>query len=153
MRREERNVYPLVFAYGSNLDVRQMRARCPSADPLEPAMLRQARLVFGGHSARWGGGVATLVPDPSSVVFGALYRLAPGDLPGLDRFEGAPFVYERVRLSLCDVYGRRRRAQAYVKLHAARARPPAPTYLMTILRAYDALGFDTAPVLRAAFGR
>ena len=146
-------MYPLVFAYGSNLDVRQMRARCPSADRLEPAMLRKARLVFGGHSARWGGGVATLVYDPASVVFGALYRLAPGDLARLDHFEGAPFVYERVRLSLCDVYGRRRRAQGYVKWRAARARPPAPTYLMTILRAYDALGFDTAPVLRAAFGR
>jgi gamma-glutamylcyclotransferase (GGCT)/AIG2-like uncharacterized protein YtfP len=146
-------VYPLVFAYGSNLDVRQMRARCPSAEPLEAAMLRQARLVFGGHSARWGGGVATLVRDPSSVVFGALYRVEPADLARLDAFEGAPFVYERVRLSLCDVYGRRRRAQAYLKVRAGRAQAPAPKYLMTILRAYDALGFDAAPVLRAAFGR
>jgi gamma-glutamylcyclotransferase (GGCT)/AIG2-like uncharacterized protein YtfP len=142
---------PLAWAYGSNLQVAQMRARCPSAELLEPAVLRQARLVFRGYSARWGGAVATLVWDPASVVYGALYRLEPADLARLDVFEGAPFVYERIRVSLCDVYGRRRRAQAYVRTKGGRARAPAPRYLTTILRAYDALGFDAAPVLRAAF--
>ena len=142
---------PLAFAYGSNLEVTQMRARCPSAERLEPAMLRQARLVFRGYSTRWGRAVATLVWDPASVVYGALYRLEPADLARLDAFEGAPFVYQRMRVSLCDVYGRRRRAQAYIRKKGGRARAPAPQYLTTILRAYDALGFDTAPVLRAAF--
>ncbi|MGO8992059.1 MAG: gamma-glutamylcyclotransferase family protein [Polyangiaceae bacterium] len=142
---------PLAWAYGSNLDVAQMRARCPSARLLEPAMLRHARLVFRGHSKRWGGAVATVVWDPSSVVYGALYRLELADLARLDAFEGVPFVYARVRVSLCDVYGRRRRAQAYVRARGGRCRAPSPDYLLTILRAYEALGFDLAPLLRAAF--
>ncbi len=143
---------PLAWAYGSNLDVAQMRARCPSARLLEPAVLRHARLVFRGRSTRWGGGgVASVVWDPASAVYGALYRLELADLARLDAFEGAPLVYERVRVSLCDVYGRRRRAQAYVRASGGRCRAPSPDYLLTMLRAYDALGFDPAPLLRAAF--
>lgn len=143
---------PLAFAYGSNLDAAQMKRRCPTAVLLEPALLRSVRLVFCGRSTRWGGGgVASLVRDPTSVVYGAIYRLEPHDLARLDAFEGAPIVYERIRVSLCDVYGRRRRAQAYVLARRSRPRAPSPDYLLTILRAYGALGFDAAPVLRAAF--
>ena len=51
------------FAYGSNLDAAQMRARCPSAKLLGAAILDGYRLGFAGQSAAWGGGVATVVRD------------------------------------------------------------------------------------------
>jgi gamma-glutamylcyclotransferase len=132
------------------MDARQMRARCPSAEPLETAVLRGFRLVFSGHSVHWGGAVATLVRDPRATVCGRIYRVSLCDLRRLDRFEGTPFVYRRVRVSLRDAHGRRRRAQAYL-LSGRPRRAPAPNYLLTILGAYNALGFDTAPLLRAAF--
>jgi gamma-glutamylcyclotransferase len=144
-------LYPLHFAYGSNLDVGRMRARCPSAEPLETAVLQGYRLAFRGYSPRWGGAVATLVEAPRATVSGVLYRLPPGELARLDRFEGAPAVYRRIRLSLRDECGHRRRAQAYVLTPGRAFRSPASTYLLTILGAYNALGFDATPLLRAAF--
>src|SRR5690242_17987929 len=107
-------MYPLTFAYGSNLDLAQMRARCPRAERIETAVLRGYRIAFHGHSMRWGGAVATLVRTPGATVLGVLYRLSQHDLARLDRFEGAPRVYARTRVSLRDACGRRRRAQVYL---------------------------------------
>ena len=78
----------LYFAYGSNLAKAQMAGRCPSAQPLENAVLRGHGLAFTGDSTKWGGGVATVVPEASQSVWGAIYRLAPTDVATLDGCEG-----------------------------------------------------------------
>ena len=41
---------PLYFAYGSNLDAEQMKARCPTARPLRTARLADHRLGFTHYS-------------------------------------------------------------------------------------------------------
>jgi gamma-glutamylcyclotransferase len=144
-------MYPMTFSYGSNLEVRQMRRRCPGAVRLERATLRGYRLAFRGYSRTWNGAVATLVPDARGVVHGVLYRLPPRDLARLDQFEGHPRAYQRVRVSLRDQAGRRRRAQVYLMPPNRKPGAPGVQYLVMILRAYAALGFDRTPVLRAAF--
>ena len=82
---------------------------------------------------------------------GQTERIPPSDLARLDAFEGVPWAYRRRRVSLHDATGPRRRAQAYVMPLGRARRSPGSKYLLTILGAYDALGFDTAPLLRAAF--
>ena len=143
----------LYWAYGSNLDRGQMRERCPGAVAEVSAVLRGYRLAFAGFSAGWGGGVATLERDPSGRVDGILYRVTASDLVALDRFEGRPFVYERVRVSLRDALGRRRRAQTYVMPPPMEETEPSLAYLGTILHAYIRLGFDRRPLLAAAMRR
>jgi gamma-glutamylcyclotransferase len=140
----------LVFAYGSNLDCVQMRTRCASARVEARAVLPNHALAFGGRSRRWGGAVASVVPEPGSLVEGLLYRIAPPDLPRLDRHEGTPFAYERVSKLVTDETGRRRRAQLY-RQSAANFEPwlPQPEYFLVLLRAYERLGFDFEPLATA----
>ncbi len=142
----------LYFAYGSNLSEAQMLARCPGARPAGRGALRGYRLAFAGYSELWGGAVATLAPDPKGRVRGVLYELTPADLDALDRWEGHPHYYRRVRATVTD--GRRceQRVHLYVMTPERALGEPAMHYLVALLRAYVSLGFDTAALLRAAGG-
>ena len=70
----------LYFAYGSNLNLKQMLARCPTAVLVRPFVINDWRLVFRD--------VADIEPAPGSVVHGALYKVTPKDVKALDRYEG-----------------------------------------------------------------
>jgi gamma-glutamylcyclotransferase len=142
----------LYFAYGSNLNRRQMRKRCASARVEARAVLPNHALAFGGFSHRWGGAVATVLPVRGAHVEGLLYSLDPSELRSLDRHEGHPFVYKRVAMFVKDPRGRRRCAQVYVQAAVPFAEAaPAPCYARVIRRAYRRLGFDAAS-LKAAEG-
>jgi gamma-glutamylcyclotransferase (GGCT)/AIG2-like uncharacterized protein YtfP len=142
----------LYFAYGSNLSEAQMRARCPQARPGGRAALRGYRLAFAGYSALWGGAVATLAPDPKGRVRGVLYELTPSDLEALDCWEGHPHYYRRVRTSVTDGRRRNRKVQLYVMTPNRALGEPAMDYLVALLRAYVALGFEVKDLLRAVRG-
>jgi cation transport regulator ChaC len=141
----------LYFAYGSNLDTQQMRARCASARIDARAVVRNHALVFGGFSARWGGPVATLVPARGAEVEGLLYVLQPADLRSLDRHEGHPFIYARVKRFVTDEHGRRRRVEVYVQPQIS-VGPwgPPPRYVRVLRRAYKRLGFDASRLAAAS---
>jgi gamma-glutamylcyclotransferase (GGCT)/AIG2-like uncharacterized protein YtfP len=139
------------FAYGSNLDAAQMRARCPSAKLLGAAILDGYRLGFAGQSAAWGGGVATVVRDGEGRVPGLLWALCDEDLERLDRFEGHPVAYERRRLLVSVADGARRRAHVYVK-DAAEQSLPTEAYFGVLWRAYRKHGFDELALAMALGG-
>jgi gamma-glutamylcyclotransferase (GGCT)/AIG2-like uncharacterized protein YtfP len=139
----------LYFAYGSNLDETQMRARCPGSKRVARAVLRKHALLFAGWSERWGGSVASVQRAPGSEVEGLLYDLEASDLEALDRIEGCPWVYDRAVRQVIDEQGRRRRAQVYF-LPDADPGPPSSEYLGVIQRAYRRLGFDETELLRVA---
>ncbi|HEU4406820.1 MAG TPA: gamma-glutamylcyclotransferase family protein [Polyangiaceae bacterium] len=143
----------LVFAFGSNLDGAQMRARCPSARAVGRARLEGHALAFGGFSARWGGAVASVVRRRGQAVEGLLYALSKADLRALDGFEGTPWVYERVARLVTTEGGTRRRAFVYVLRALGPApRRPAPRYLAAVRLAYARLRLDPGPLVRAAGG-
>ena len=141
------------FAYGSNLDERQMHQRCPEAVLLGRATLDNHALVFGGYSARWDSAVASLVATPGARVEGVLYRLTDDDFARLDRFEGNPTVYERVVKAVVDERGRERRAHVY-RQRAKELEPWAPgdRYFRVLWQAYQRLGFDQHRLVAAAEG-
>ena len=143
---------PLYFAYGSNMNLGQMRYRCPGAELEGRATLRGYRLAFGGRSRTWGGAVATIVRDRASEVDGILYRLPRADLECLDRFEGHPCVYVRAPLRVRDEHGRRRQAQVYALPEVYGHGSPGPEYLGVLWLAYDRHGFDSGALVSAALG-
>ena len=143
----------LYFAYGSNLDHAQMRARCPTAKREARATLRGYALTFGGFSHRWNGAVASVRRARGSEVAGLLYAIEHDALRLLDRFEGYPFSYERVIRYVVDEDGRRRRAQVYLQPEDGfEPWSPSPEYLAVIARAYRRLGFSRRSLAEAAFG-
>jgi gamma-glutamylcyclotransferase (GGCT)/AIG2-like uncharacterized protein YtfP len=140
----------LYFAYGSNLDDDQMRARCASARIEARAKLPNHVLAFGGFSHRWGGAVASVVRAPRAHVEGLLYRITAADLRALDRHEGHPFAYERVWNVVDDERGQRRRVQLYRQPEEGfEPWVPQPRYFRMLWRAYDRLGFDVTPLAAA----
>jgi hypothetical protein len=125
--------HDVYFAYGSNMDRAQMRARCPESSWVGWGFLLNYRLEYVGMSQRWGGGVATVVPHRGERVPGFLYFVTPRDLASLDRFEGVPRIYDRkiVSVKLGDQPGTTK-AVTYHCVDGAVHRPPSPSYLAII---------------------
>ena len=77
------------FAYGSNMDPRQMKMRCPSSRFNCVALLPDHKLSFTLRSNRRRCGVANIVPSVGNKVFGVLYRInGSRDWKVLDAAEG-----------------------------------------------------------------
>ncbi len=76
------------FAYGSNLLAAWLRrpSRCPSAAPIGPAVLSGHRLVWNKPGADGSAKLNIALHQPSQV-WGALYRVADEDRPGLTASE------------------------------------------------------------------
>jgi hypothetical protein len=135
----------LYFAFGSNLDPDQMRARCPAHRVIGLAVLRDHRLIFPIFSTGWGGGVASLQLSHGKDVWGILYELGDEDLRALDGYEGfrgpgdAHNLYERepvwVELTRPEdgSVPRRVKAAAYFA-HTANPSPPTRRYMDTVIR-------------------
>lgn len=153
MRRRADGASILYFAYGSNLDERQMQHRCAGARSLEVAVLHGYTLSFDGDSRTWRGPVASLDAQSGGRVHGLLYSLEAADLRALDRFEGYPTSYTRVEVEVLGARGATRRALTYMRPPAReqfpRGAPPLP-YLELLQRAYQRLGFDLTLLTEAA---
>lgn len=78
----------LYFAYGSNMDWKQMKERCPSACFVGVAVLTDHRLEFPRASRRRRCGVAGAVPHDGSEVWGAAFEISAVDVGRLDQSEG-----------------------------------------------------------------
>jgi len=80
----------LYFAYGSNLSLEQMRERIGSKPKvISGAYLENHRLGFTLYSKlTWKGGVADIVPEVGSKVWGAIYKLTEEQLEKIDHYEG-----------------------------------------------------------------
>lgn len=87
----------LYIAYGSNLNLAQMRLRCPAAQAMRerPQWLEDARLVFRG--------VADLEFEPGSIAPVGLWRITKECERALDAYEGlSSGLYFKEPLALAD---------------------------------------------------
>lgn len=99
----------LYFAYGSNMDPRQMRHRCPEAARLGRVTLQGFRFIINSR------GVATIECNKRSKVMGVLWELGPRCEATLDRFEGIVWgFYRKERVVVCDDGGREFSALTYI---------------------------------------
>lgn len=124
----------LVFSYGSNLWSDQLRQRCPGAVEMGPATLEGWRLGWAGHSARWGGPVATVTPARGAMVRGAVVALSSDDLATLDTHEGEGVVYARLPVVVRLKTGKRE-VDAWVYVHRrqpVKGASPSPRYVARI---------------------
>jgi len=125
----------LMFAYGSNLDIAQMKRRAPDAKPLASFTLTNARLIFRG--------VADVVYDPDSEVVGGVWKISPADEAALDLYEGvASGMYRRTILPIKGFPG-----EPEVLLYQMNSEgiyPPSFGYLETIRQGYADFNLPTA---------
>jgi gamma-glutamylcyclotransferase (GGCT)/AIG2-like uncharacterized protein YtfP len=122
------------FAYASNMSAEVIDAACGANRFLAPARLPGHRLAFTRRSVLSGTGVAVVVADPGSEVWGALYELESRALERLDRKEGRGFAYRRRAVTVVAVDGTPHRAVAYsvISREPVEIRP-SPSYLQGLL--------------------
>lgn len=95
----------LYFAYGSNLNIEQMKKRCPESVGISAAVLDGWKLVERTY--------ADIEQAAGSVVNGALYEISESDLAALDCYEGFPEYYTRLEVMAADKSGRYHKAWVY----------------------------------------
>ncbi len=124
---------PLYFAYGSNLDVAAMTARCPASKPLGVARLPRHRFVVTRD------GYASVARDARATVWGLMWDIPFADMPALDRYESvAGGLYVKLMQSVLTAGGARR-----ALIYAARTsgtEQPRPGYLEGVIAAAHACG-------------
>ena len=127
------------IAYGSNLNVQQMRMRCPSARIIGTSVLEDHKLLFKGSKT---GSYLTVEKKPGS------------SEKTLDRYEGFPNFYYKKELTL-PVKGirtgkiRKRRVFVYIMYENRPIGIPSISYMQTCIQGYDDFGFDWAGLLDA----
>lgn len=132
------------LAYGSNLNVRQMKMRCPNARIIGTATIKDYRLMFKGSQT---GSYLTIEPAPGSEVPVGVWAVTAADERSLDRYEGYPSFYYKKEMSL-PIKGirsdkvRQRDAFVYIMHEDRRLGLPSDFYLMTCMEGYNNFGFD-----------
>lgn len=124
------------FAYGSNLNQRQMLERCPDSEPKFIATLPNYKLVFVGWSRQWRGGVASIRPFRGERVPGAVYEVSDRNLRRLDSYEGYPRSYTRLNVTVFDEGGEPIKAITYIKSGQSDEAQPSKEYLALIQQGY-----------------
>ena len=120
----------LYFAYGSNLDLDGMAARCLDSEPVASATVTGWELTFRG--------VADIEPRKGVLTHGALWRISRRDLERLDVYEGYPRLYRREPVTVRTQDGPFR-AIAYV-MNDDYVGLPSTAYYEVIKRGYAQWG-------------
>ena len=90
MTDEQKNT--IYFAYGSNINIEQMKHRCPTAKIIGKGILGGYRLFFKGKK---GSAYATIEENEGGRVPVLVWKLKPEDEKALDYYEGYPRFYEK----------------------------------------------------------
>jgi gamma-glutamylcyclotransferase (GGCT)/AIG2-like uncharacterized protein YtfP len=129
------------FAYGSNLNRKQMLRRCPDAKPKFKATLPDHKLIFAGRSREWqDGGVASIKLSMGKKVTGALYEISEVCRKSLDRYEGYPNVYDRITVTVFAESDKPVEAMTYIMVRQSDETQPSEEYLDAIRDGYDDWG-------------
>jgi len=95
----------LYAAFGVNLDPHRMAERAPASPMHGTGWLRGWRMTFAGEELGFGGPLPTVVEDPGSEVFVAVYDVIDIDEKRLDMWEDVEIGYwrkVRVRVDTMD---------------------------------------------------
>ena len=135
------------LAYGSNLNVEQMKYRRPGAVMVCRTFLEDYRITFRRGCST---GVANIEPRKGSRVPVGIWSITHADEKSLDRYEGFPRLYRKqsFRVKLPDL--RTVSAMAYIMTPGRSWGPPTPFYLHTIKQGYQDFHFDNRKLLYAA---
>lgn len=135
------------IAYGSNLNVQQMKDRCPGAIQIGSTVLMDYRITFRSNRKT---GVANIEPRKGSHVPVGIWSITESDECNLDRYEGYPTLYTKkiMTIKLPDL--RTVPAIVYVMTPKKAWRNPSHSYLHTIRQGYKDFGFCDRRLMYAA---
>lgn len=132
------------IAYGSNLNMRQMKFRCPGALAVGTGFIRDYELLFKGSKT---GSYLTIEEKKGSSVPVAIWKVNENHERALDRYEGYPSFYYKKEIeidfiSIIKKLPHRAKAFVYI-MHEDRCLGiPSKEYLQVCLEGYKTFGFS-----------
>jgi len=115
------------FAYGSNLNHKQMKIRCPLAKYIGQFTLYNWSLVFRG--------VADIEENKGKEVVGGLWKITKQCEIALDAYEGYPHLYGKGYME-ANVRGNIEKVMTYIMRYQDCVKPPPERYLNAIQEGY-----------------
>ena len=122
----------LYFAYGSNLNIFQMKRRCKDSKFLKKIKLKDFRLTFRSKYR-----AADIEKKNNSLVPGGLFEISKSDERKLDVYEDFPILYKKMYFKY---YGKK--VMTYIMVKITSFRYPTEGYLNTYKRAYKDCKLD-----------
>ena len=131
----------LYFAFGSNLNRKQIKRRCKNSRFISRHILKNYQLVF-----RSKYGAADIQRKKGSSVLGAIYNISKADEKKLDVYEEFPKVYVKKYFKILG-----KKVMFYYMSSKTKQTEPSRRYLNLIIQGYEDCGYKNshALVLRA----
>ena len=135
------------LAYGSNLNVRQMKFRCPTAKIVGTSVIKGYELLYKGSKT---GSYLTIEKKKGGVVPVAVWEVTARDEKNLDAYEGYPnFYYKKnMKIRLSET-GKTIDAFVYIMHEERPLGLPSGSYVRTCLDGYRDFGFYESILLAA----
>ena len=132
----------LYFAYGSNLNIFQMKRRCKDSKFLKKIKLKDFRLTFRSKYR-----AADIEPKKNSIVPGALFEISNSDEKKLDLYEDYPLLYTKYYFTY---YGKK--VMTYTMVKKTKFTYPTERYLNVVKRGYKDCKLEKKYLLKALLG-
>lgn len=129
----------LYVAYGSNLNICQMKHRCSTAKLYGTGEIKDYELQFKGHP---DSAFATIAPKEGASVPVAVWEIQPRDEMSLDRYEGYPSHYFKQNIPV-QLDGEEVNAMVYIMNLKMGFGLPSPYYYQTVHEGYNDCGLNT----------
>ncbi|WP_273234199.1 gamma-glutamylcyclotransferase family protein [Ileibacterium valens] len=130
-------------AYGSNLNLEQMKWRCPDAKVIGTAVIEGYELLFKGSKT---GSYLTIEPDVKNQVPVGIFEVSKADENSLDRYEGFPTFYYKKEMTipvrLTNGKTKKMKIFVYIMDESRDLGLPSLHYVETCLQGYKDFGFD-----------
>ncbi len=131
----------LYVAYGSNLNIKQMQHRCPTAKLLGVGRIKGYELQFKGREY---GAFATIGQNEEKEVPVCLWEISGLDEKYLDRYEGYPSHYFKRNITVEMENGEAVRGMVYIMNQRMDFGLPMNNYYATVYEGYLDCGLDTS---------
>jgi len=129
----------LYFAYGSNLNIFQMKRRCKDSKFLKKIKLKDFRLTFRSKYR-----AADIEPKKNFIVPGALFEISKSDEKRLDLYEDYPLLYTKYYFTY---YGKK--VMTYTMVKKTKFTYPTERYLNVVKRGYKDCKLEKKYLLKA----
>ena len=116
----------LYFAYGSNLNLFQMKRRCKDSVFLKKYELKGYKLNFRSKYR-----AADIEKSKNSLVAGALFEISKSDEKKLDVYEDFPILYKKLYFSYYN-----KTVMTYIMVNKTEFRYPTERYLNVVKQGY-----------------
>ena len=129
----------LYFAYGSNLNLFQMKRRCKDSVFLKKYELKGYKLNFRSKYR-----AADIEKSKNFIVPGALFEISKSDEKKLDVYEDFPILYKKLYFSYYN-----KTVMTYIMVNKTEFRYPTERYLNVVKQGYKDCNLDIKFLIKA----